>query len=136
MKTVLTVAESKVVRSMVARGLSVFRCRSIEAVNGSEVVEAVRRHSPDLVLLDATLPGMGGREVLAALRGDGETARVPVILLTDREGPDVDREIAECGAFGYVVKPFQLRALALEVGRVLGSPDAVASRQNTPARRG
>lgn len=123
MKTVLTVADSKVVRSMVARGLSAFGCTLIEAGSVREGIEAARGHRPDLVLLDAGLPPLDGRPALAALRADAATERIPVILLTNDEAADA----AALGAVGSVAKPFQVATLEREVRKVLGPPGADAS---------
>ena len=133
MKTVLTVADSKVVRSMVARGLSALGCELLEAANGRDGVEAARQRRPDLVLLDVTRPAVDARQALAELRGDAATAGVPVILLTDEEGGPTAAEIAELGPAGHVVKPFQLETLEREVVRVLGMP--AAPRRGRPAAR-
>jgi CheY-like chemotaxis protein len=132
MKTVLTIADSKVVRSMVVRGLAAFSCTLIEAGSGGEGVEAARRHRPDLVLLDATLPAVDGRPALAVLRGDSATAGIPVILLTNDETVDA----VGLGAVGAVVKPFQVATLEREVRKVLGAPGADASTESAAAPRG
>jgi two-component system chemotaxis response regulator CheY len=122
MKTVLTIDDSRVVRSMVAHGLSAFGCAVIEAANGREGVDAARQHRPDLVLLDVTMPVMDGRAALAELRSDAETRATPVILLTTEEGSDLVAEIAALGVSGCLAKPFQAQTLAREVSKVLGKP--------------
>lgn len=133
MKTVLTIAGSKVVRSMLARGLAAFGCELIQAANERDGVEAAQRQRPDVVLLDVTLPTVDGRRVVTELRGDAATADIPLILLTDRDGADVDAEVVALGASGYVVKPFQAKALEHEVGKVLGAPGAAATGPGRPA---
>jgi DNA-binding response OmpR family regulator len=133
MKTVLTVAGSKVVRSMVARGLAAVGCDLIEAADTPDGVEAARQRRPDVVLLDVTLAAVDAREALAMLRGDAATAGVPVILLTDEEG---GQTAAGLGAAACVAKPFQLTTLEAEVRRLLGVPGATAPTQGRPAARG
>jgi CheY-like chemotaxis protein len=122
MKTVLTVDDSKVVRSMVARGLQGFGCRVIEAANGQEGVEAARRYRPDLVLLDTAMPVMDGRQALEELREDPATRDIPVIMLAHESDRDV--ELAGLRVSGVVVKPFQTQTFEREVGKVLGCPPA------------
>jgi CheY-like chemotaxis protein len=131
MKTVLTVADSKVVRSMVARALSALGYELSEATSWRDGLEAARGCRPALVLLDFTRPGMDGRQGLEQLRADAATADVPVILLTD----DADVDVAALGAAGHVVKPFQLGTLEREVGRVLGIPVVVTPGRGRPALR-
>jgi CheY-like chemotaxis protein len=74
---------------------------------------AAGRLAWDLVLLDLNLPGIGGHEVLAAVRGsqDAQVARLPVVVLShsDTEG-DVRRSY-ELGANSHIAKPHSLDAL-------------------------
>jgi two-component system cell cycle response regulator len=127
MKTVLTVDDSKVVRTMVARHLEPYGCRILEAANGEEGVAAAREHRPDLILLDVTMPVMDGREALAALRRDPACQAIPVIMLTAESGKDLVLEIARLGVTGYIVKPFQKETFEKEVSKVLGPPGKPAA---------
>jgi DNA-binding response OmpR family regulator len=69
-----------------------------------------------LVILDITLPGMGGMELLKALR---PRSSVPVLMLTAR-GDDVDRIVGlECGADDYLPKPFNPRELVARIKAIL-----------------
>ena len=61
---------------------------------------------PQLILLDVTLPGKSGLELLVLLRQRPRTARVPVIVLTGRSGSENAVEALLAGADDYVVKPF------------------------------
>jgi CheY-like chemotaxis protein len=126
MSTVLTVDDSKVVRSMVTRHLQPYGCTIVEATNGQEGVEMARSHKPDLVLLDVTMPVMDGRQALAELRKDESTKKIPVIMLTAESARDLVVEIAKLGVNGYIVKPFQQETFDKEVSKVLGAPGAAA----------
>jgi two-component system cell cycle response regulator len=107
MKKVLTVDDSKVVRSMVMRHLQPYGCEVVEATNGQEGVEAAKQHMPDLVLLDVTMPVMDGKQALAAMRADAATKAIPVVMLTAESGRELVMEIVKLGVSGYIVKPFQ-----------------------------
>ncbi len=75
------------------------------AENGQRGLELARRERPDLILCDVMMPGLDGHGVLAALRADPDTARVPFIFLTARgEKPDV-RTGMNLGADDYLTKP-------------------------------
>lgn len=124
MAKVLTVDDSKVVRTMVARALQPYGCHVIEAQNGQEGVEAAKGHKPDLILLDVTMPVMDGRQALAALRADPSTKAIPVIMLTAETGKDIVVEVAKLGVTGYIIKPFKQDTFDLEVQKVLGQPSA------------
>ena len=78
--------------------------------------EAVRAHSPDLVLLDVMLPDGDGRDVLRDIRA---TSGVPVVMLTAR-GEEMDRVLGlELGADDYVTKPFSAAELIARLRAVL-----------------
>jgi signal transduction histidine kinase/DNA-binding response OmpR family regulator len=61
----------------------------------------------DLVLSDVMLPGTDGIELVRTLRATPATARVPIVLLTARAGPESAAEGLRAGADDYVVKPFE-----------------------------
>ncbi|MGQ0845956.1 MAG: response regulator [Sporichthyaceae bacterium] len=89
----------------------------VEAVaDGECALAVVARGAPDLVVLDLTLPGLSGLDVLALLRRAGG---VPVILLTARSG-EADRVAGlDLGADDYLVKPFSTLELAARIRSVL-----------------
>ena len=82
------------------------------APDGETGLALAQEHHPDLILLDALLPGISGYEVLAELRADSELSRIPVVLVT----VDDDRVRGlNAGASDYLRKPIreeQLRAIA------------------------
>lgn len=74
--------------------------------NGHDALDAVRRRAPDVVILDAMLPGKSGFDILRELRADQEIGGLPVLMLTAR-GQMKDREQAEqAGANRFMTKPF------------------------------
>ena len=89
----------------------------VEAVHdGVAGVVRCLEATPDLVILDVMLPGLGGFEVLSRIR---ERSKVPVIMLTAR-GDDVDRIVGlEMGADDYLPKPFNPRELVARIRAVL-----------------
>ncbi len=132
MKKVLTIDDSKVVRSMVMRHLQPYGCEVVEATNGQEGVEAAKQHMPDLVLLDVTMPVMDGKQALAAMRADAATKALPVIMLTAESGRELVMEIVKLGVSGYIVKPFQKEGFDKEVSKVLGQPSATPAAPEAP----
>jgi two-component system cell cycle response regulator len=122
MKKVLTIDDSKVVRSMVTRHLQAFGCEVVEATNGQEGVDAAKRYLPDLILLDVTMPVMDGKQALAAIRADDVTKALPVVMLTAESGRELVVEIVKLGVTGYIVKPFQKESFEKEVSKILGEP--------------
>jgi two-component system phosphate regulon response regulator PhoB len=90
---------------------------------GDAALEAIRRHPPDLVVLDLMLPGLDGLEVTRALQRDPATARVPLVMLTAK-GEELDRIVGlELGADDYISKPFSPREVVLRIKAVLRRRD-------------
>jgi DNA-binding response OmpR family regulator len=75
-----------------------------QAVDGEQALESVRSEPPDLVLLDVTMPGVSGLEVLRRLRLDHP--RIPVVMITGIEDETLARSTLKMGAFDYLQKPF------------------------------
>jgi DNA-binding response OmpR family regulator len=86
------------------------------AADGAAALRVLERQRPDLVLLDVTMPGLSGFEVLRRLR---EKWPVPVLMLTARDDV-VDRVLGlELGADDYLTKPFNGRELLARIHAVL-----------------
>jgi DNA-binding response OmpR family regulator len=91
----------------------------IKARSGDEALRMATEHTPDLAVLDVTMPGLDGYEVTRRLRVQEATSETPVILLTARaQETDVARGLA-AGADDYVKKPFDARDLRVRVERLL-----------------
>ena len=131
MKKVLTIDDSKVVRSMVARALAPYGCEVIEAEDGEQGLAAAREHTPDLVLLDITMPVLDGRETLRRMREDEACRRLPVLMMTAETGKETVLDVARLGVAGYIVKPFRQETFDKEVRKILGEP-AQPERTSTP----
>ena len=88
--------------------------------DGATAAARVKNGSPEVVVLDAMLPGRSGFDILRDLRADPETARVPVLMLTAR-GQEKDRELAmRLGATEFMTKPFANSEIVAEVRRLAG----------------
>ncbi len=89
------------------------------STDGDEGLEAVRKHAPDLVLLDLMLPGRDGIEVCKRLKSDPVTRSIPVVMVTAKgEESEVVLGLG-VGADDYVVKPFSPKVLLARVNAVL-----------------
>jgi CheY-like chemotaxis protein len=91
----------------------------VEAKDGDEALEEVRRRRPSLVLLDVMMPGVDGWGVAEQLAADAETRDIPVVFLSARAAPEDRLRAQQLGAVGYVVKPFDPLHLAGIVRGVL-----------------
>jgi CheY-like chemotaxis protein len=95
-------------------GLSV-----LEAKDGVEALEEVRRQRPSLVLLDVMMPAVDGWAVAEQLAADSVTRDIPVVFLSARASHEDRLRAQQLGAVGYVVKPFDPVELAGIVRDVL-----------------
>jgi DNA-binding response OmpR family regulator len=116
MRQVLVVDDEPHIRTVLRGYLEAAGFAVAEAADGEAAVSAVRRHPPDLVLLDVVLPGIDGLEALRQLRTFSD---VYVILVTART-EEVDKLVGlGVGADDYVTKPFSPREVAARVKAVL-----------------
>lgn len=94
-----------------------------EASDGAQALSAVHEEPPDLVLLDMSIPGISGPDVLAAVKNDPATSEVRVIVVT-ATGEEGRAAAMAGGADHYFTKPFSPIALLQAVEEVLGPEDA------------
>ena len=87
--------------------------------HGTLAYETIAFKKPDLVILDRSLPGMQGIEILQRLRTTPETYLIPVLMLTAAGGNEKIDEGLGAGADGYLVKPFEPEALIRKVESII-----------------
>jgi two-component system phosphate regulon response regulator PhoB len=98
------------------------------ATDGPEALKLVARERPACVLLDVTMPGMSGLDVLAQLKRDPATASIPIVLVTACVR-DTDLELGyREGADYYITKPFTAAQIVNGVRLVLGRGSPVRAR--------
>ncbi|MEP7292168.1 MAG: adenylate/guanylate cyclase domain-containing protein [Chloroflexota bacterium] len=83
----------------------------IEAANGFEALENARAQLPDLIILDVSMPGMSGFEVVEQLKSDPRTSSIPILMLTALDNIDNRVQGLKLGADDYLTKPFNPREL-------------------------
>lgn len=116
---ILIVEDEKDIVKMLEYNLQKEGYRTVAVSNGEEVVRAAVQGQPDLILLDLMLPGMDGLAVCQELRKHGQTAAVPIIMLTAKS-QEADKIVGlELGADDYVTKPFSPRELSARIKAVL-----------------
>ena len=92
---------------------------TIAASSAQEGLQALRRESPNLVLLDIVMPGEDGLEFLEAIRA--EQPDVPVIMLSALNALKTAVEAMKRGAADYLTKPFDAEELRLKVSKALST---------------
>jgi two-component system, OmpR family, alkaline phosphatase synthesis response regulator PhoP len=92
--------------------------------SGEEALKAVRKQSPDLIVLDLMLPAVDGLEVCRRLKADARTRDVPIIMLTAKSEEGDMIAGLDRGADDYIAKPFSPRVLSARIKALLRRHDA------------
>lgn len=91
----------------------------VEATDGSEALTIAKQESPDLILLDAMMPGMSGYEASRRLKKAEATKEIPIVFLSAKGQTYEVAEGLEAGAVAYIVKPFSPKELVAQVQEIL-----------------
>jgi two-component system KDP operon response regulator KdpE len=110
--TILVVDDEPQLRRAVKATLTDLGYSVIDARTGEEALEMLRSETPDLVLLDLNMPGIGGLETCRAIR---ETSDVPIIVLSVRNTERDKVQVLDAGADDYVTKPFGIQELLARI---------------------
>ena len=108
--------------------------RVMLASSGEEALEIVQQQSPDLIISDVMMPGMGGIRFCHAIKQNICTSHIPVILLTAKSGAESEIEGLDSGADDYIVKPFSLQVLQTKVTNTLKMRECIRARYATAER--
>ena len=118
-ETVVVVEDDENIAELVRINLVKAGFKALCVFTGEDAIPAIRKESPDLVLLDLMLPGLDGLDVCRLVKADPETKGIPIIMLTARgEESDIVAGL-ELGADDYVTKPFSPKVLMARIRAVL-----------------
>ena len=118
-RLILVVEDSATTRKVITITLGRHGYRVVEAADGLEALSRLSEERPDLILLDVVLPRMDGYEILSIIKKNKEFKRIPVILLTSKDGflNRVKGRLAGCAA--YLTKPFDPDRMIAEIEKRL-----------------
>lgn len=120
---ILIIDDDPFFRSLVEQTLWTPERDITACANGAQGIASLGRERPDLVLLDQSLPDIGGLQVLQHLRSGDDWAQVPIVMLTASDQLDDMIEAKRFGATGYLCKPIRADALSAAVDELLQSPN-------------
>jgi DNA-binding response OmpR family regulator len=117
--TILVVEDEPAIRDLLRLHLGLARFDVREEANGRRALDTARAERFDLIILDVMLPGLDGVTLCRALRLEGASSDVPILMLTARDA-ESDKVVGlESGADDYVAKPFGIRELLARVEALL-----------------
>jgi CheY-like chemotaxis protein len=111
-KTVMIIDDSIVIRKMIEIALEDEDYNIITAISGKEGLEAIEKEKPNLVILDMMLPDMNGIEVLKTIKTE---KKLPVIMLSGKDSPQLIETAKEVGVDDFLPKPFRDEELVEKV---------------------
>lgn len=116
MTRILLIEDDLQIRRLLAEGLSI-KGHDIESVSvAMDGLKAIISSTPDVVILDLSLPDLDGAELLKMIR---TVSGVPVIVATARDDDDAAVSLLNSGADDYVVKPFSVENMDARISAVL-----------------
>jgi CheY-like chemotaxis protein len=126
MTTILIVEDNEMNRDMLSRRLVKKGYEVLLAVDGEMGLEVARANTPDLVLMDMSLPVVDGWEATRRLKADDRLKHIPVIALTAHAMANDRDKALEAGCDDYDTKPIELpRLLAKMEALLVPAPEPV-----------
>jgi len=135
---VLVVDDEEAMVALLAGWIETLGFSIATAPNGASGLQAAREFRPDVILMDAMMPVMGGFETLLALKRDPDLCHIPVLFLTVRDGIQEVISALDQGATDYLTKPFrpqQLLARLRSIVRMKQEQDLLRQRARLDQQR-
>ena len=118
-KRALIVEDSRTIASIVKHYLQLEGFEVLVAADGVVGLETARRERPRVILTDLNMPGMGGLDMVRALRGEAGTRDIAILMLTSDESPETERQATAAGVDDFILKPVDPQRLAARVRAVV-----------------
>ena len=119
MAKILLIEDNEMNRDMLSRRLERKGHSVSIAIDGAEGLDKARSDTPDLILMDMSLPVIDGWEVTRRLKADEATRRIPVIALTAHAMASDEQKALEAGCDDFDTKPIELPRLLDKIHALL-----------------
>jgi two-component system, cell cycle response regulator DivK len=120
MAKILLVEDNEMNRDMLSRRLIKKGYVVVMAMDGEQAIEMARSETPDLILMDISLPGLDGWEATRRLKAVPETKTIPIIALTAHAMAGDKEKCLEAGCNDYDTKPVEFPRLLGKIQEFLG----------------
>lgn len=121
-KTILVADDSKTIRHVVHLAFQATEFRVVGVEGGRDAIERARAEQPALVLADVSMPGVDGYQLCQALKDEGATAHIPVVLMAGAFEAFDERRAQAARADGHIKKPFETQKLIDQVQALTSRP--------------
>jgi two-component system chemotaxis response regulator CheY len=124
--SILIVDDSLPMRSVIKRTLKAAgygKSELIEAGNGQEALELMKTSWIDIVITDYNMPVMNGLEFIKTIKLNEISKDIPVVVISTEGNDSRIKEFMDCGAAGYITKPFTAEAIRDLIVNILGEVD-------------
>ena len=122
--TILLVEDTEDNRHMMKKLLEMSGYRVLEATNGEEAVQVTSKESPELILMDLSLPIIDGLAATRLIRNLPEGNHLPIIAVSAHDTADFHADALAAGCDAYITKPINYPELEEVVARLMSAPKA------------
>lgn len=124
--SILIVDDSLPMRSVIKRTLRAAgygKSDMLEAANGKEALKVMENAWVDMVITDSNMPVMNGLDFVKAVKKSEMSKDVPVVVISTEGNETRINQFMDCGAAGYITKPFAAEAIRDLIVSILGEAD-------------
>ena len=118
MISILIVEDNDMNREMIRRRLEFHSFETLMANDGQEAIDKAGEHSPDLILMDMSLPVLDGWQATSAIKANEKTKMIPVIGLSAYAGKEDIQKGLDAGCDAYEVKPIDFDRLLETIAKL------------------
>src|SRR5947209_16375893 len=115
MANILVVEDEQLIARLLKETLEIDGYEVVTVLNGEDAVQYVLRETPHLIILDLTLPGIDGYEVVRRLRNHPKTMHIPIVVLSALSETADKVQAFEVGVDDYITKPFHTDELLARI---------------------
>ena len=127
MTKALVVEDERDIRNLLVSDLKDRGYQVREAENGEIALQQIRELTPDIIFVDIMMPVMDGNDLIANLRSNAETSRIPLVIVTALKFHETRGQARMFGVEYQLTKPWEWWALDAVLTKVLGPAAPVAS---------
>lgn len=118
LQKILCVDDESDMRMMIKLSLeNVGGYQVMTCATGQELLDNIEGWNPDLIVLDAVMPGMDGLETLSKIKANEKFKTIPVMFMTGK-AKEAEKEMLDAGAIGVVIKPFDPIHITSDIQKV------------------